>query len=161
MRFVTKLQKPLMLLFLFCLLPLGALAQNFIKGTINDESGNPVIGATIKVLGTNDGTVTDLDGNFSVKAKPNATLSISYVGYVTKKVSTGGGAKPINVVLVEDNTTLNDLVVIGYGTAKRSDISGSVASIDAGKMMKKAPINLADGLKGSAPGVLVTSPQQR
>ena len=161
MRFVTKLHKPLVLLFLFCLLPLGALAQNFIKGTVNDESGNPVIGATIKVLGTNDGTVTDLDGNCSVKAKPNATLSISIVGYVTKKVSTGGGAKPINVVLVEDNTTLNDLVVIGYGTAKRSDISGSVASIDAGKMMKKAPINLADGLKGSAPGVLVTSPQQR
>ena len=87
MRFVTKLQKPLVLLFLFCLLPLGALAQNIVKGTVNDENGDPVIGATVRVLGTNTGTVTDLDGHFQVSVTQDAQLSISYIGYGTEKVS--------------------------------------------------------------------------
>ncbi len=151
-----SLQKPLVLLFLFCMLPFGmATAQNVIKGTVNDESGEPVIGATVKVQGTNEGAITDFDGNFTVKAASNATLNISYVGYVTQAVKVAGKSN-IAVVLKEDNTTLNDVVVIGYGTAKRSDISGSVASVDAAAMMKKVPINLADGLKGAAPGVIVT-----
>lgn len=151
-----SLQKPLVLLFLFCMLPFGmAMAQNVIKGTVNDESGEPVIGATVKVQGTNEGAITDFDGNFTVKAASNATLNISYVGYVTQTVKVAGKSN-IAVVLKEDNTTLNDVVVIGYGTAKRSDISGSVASVDAAAMMKKVPINLADGLKGAAPGVIVT-----
>ena len=94
MGFVTKLQKPLMLLFLFCLFPLGISAQNIVKGLVNDENGDPVIGATVRVLGTNTGTVTDLDGHFQVSAAPNAQLSISYVGYETQKVSVGGGQKP-------------------------------------------------------------------
>ncbi|MGM9712895.1 MAG: SusC/RagA family TonB-linked outer membrane protein [Prevotella sp.] len=156
MRFVKSLQKPLVLVFLFCLLPLGAWAQNIVKGTVNDESGSPVIGATIKVAGTNEGALSDISGAFAVKADRNATLSISYIGYVTQKVSVNGRTD-IVVVLKEDNTTLSDVVVIGYGTAKRSDISGSVASVDADKMLKKTPVNLADGLKGAAPGVLVTS----
>ena len=97
MGFVTKLQKPLVLLFLFCLLPLGALAQNLIKGTVNDENGDPVIGATVRVLGTNTGTVTDLDGHFQVNATPNAQLSVSYIGYGTETVKVGG-AKNLTIV---------------------------------------------------------------
>ena len=81
---IKSLEKPLMLLFLLCLFPLGALAQSLVRGTVNDEAGEPVIGATVKVLGTNEGAITDFNGNFSVKAASNATLSISYVGYETQ-----------------------------------------------------------------------------
>ena len=154
-RKINSIQKPLVLLFLLCLFPMGALAQSIVKGIVSDEAGEPVIGATVKVQGSNEGAITDFDGNYSVKAASNATLSFSYVGYVTQTVNVGGRST-INITLKEDNTTLNDVVVIGYGTAKRSDISGSVASVDAAAMMKKVPINLADGLKGIAPGVIVT-----
>lgn len=81
------IEKPLVLLFLLCLFPLGISAQSLVKGLVSDESGEPVIGATVRVLGTNDGTVTDLDGRFQVTAKQ---ISISYIGYVTQKVNVGG-----------------------------------------------------------------------
>ena len=87
------IEKPLVLLFLLCLFPLGISAQSIVKGIVSDESGEPVIGATIRVVGTNEGTVTDLDGNFQVSAKSNAQLSVSYIGYVTQKVNVGGGTK--------------------------------------------------------------------
>jgi len=73
------LEKPLVLLFLLCMFPLGALAQSLVKGTVFDESGGPIIGATVKVQGSNEGAITDFNGNFSVKAASNATLVISYV----------------------------------------------------------------------------------
>ena len=154
-RKIKSLQKPLVFLFLLCLFPLGAMAQSIVKGTVSDESGEPVIGATVKVQGTNEGAITDFDGNFSVNAASNATLSVSYVGYVTQQVSVSGRSN-IAIVLKEDNTTLNDVVVIGYGTMKKSDISGSVASVNAAEMMKRAPTNIAQGLQGAAPGVMVT-----
>ena len=154
-RKINSIQKPLVLLFLLCLFPLGALAQSIVKGTVSDESGEPVIGATVKVQGSNEGAITDFDGNYSVKAASNATISFSYVGYVTQEVNVGGRST-INITLKEDNTTLNDVVVIGYGTMKKSDISGSVASVSAADMMKRAPTNIAQGLQGAAPGVIVT-----
>ena len=108
-----SLQKHFVLLFLFCAIPFGmSFAQSTIKGTVNDETGEPVIGASVKVQGTNEGAITDLDGNFTVKASSDATLAISYVGYVTQTVKVGGKTN-ITVTLVEDNTTLNDVVVIG------------------------------------------------
>ena len=149
------LQKTLGLLFLLCMLPLAMSAQSVIQGTVNDESGEPIIGATVKVQGSNVATVTDFDGNFSIKAASNAVLNVSYVGYVAQQVKVNG-KNNLAITLQEDVNTLNDVVVIGYGTAKRSDISGSVHSVDAAAMMKKIPINLADGLKGTAPGVIVT-----
>ncbi len=90
MRNLKMIEKPLVLLFLLCLFPLGISAQSIVKGIVSDESGEPVIGATIRVVGTNEGTVTDLDGNFQVSAKSNAQLSVSYIGYVTQKVNVGG-----------------------------------------------------------------------
>ena len=150
-----SLQKPLVLLFLFCLLPLGALAQSIVKGTVNDEAGEPVIGASVKVVGTNTGAVTDLNGKFSVSAPQTGRLEISYVGYITQKVSIGG-RQNITITLKEDAQTLSDVVVIGYGTMKKSDISGSVASISAEQMMRRTPTNIAQGLQGAAPGVMVT-----
>ena len=122
------LQKPLALLFLLCLFPMGALAQGLVKGTVNDEAGEPIIGATVKVDGTSAGTITDFNGNFSVQAASNATLSISYVGYVPQQVNVGGRSN-IAITLVEDNTTLNDVVVIGYGTMKKKLVTGATVQV--------------------------------
>ena len=145
-----------MLLFLLCLFPVGISAQSIVKGIVNDESGEPVIGATIRVVGTKEGAITDFNGNFQISAASNAKLNVTYVGYIPQTVNVGE-RKNINITLKEDASTLNDVVVIGYGTAKRSDISGSIASVDTRSMMKKSPINIADGLKGAAPGVIVTT----
>ena len=135
---------------------MGALAQNVVKGTVNDEAGEPVIGATVKVQGTQQGSITDFDGKFSIQAASNATLEISYVGYVTQKVKVAGKSD-ITVVLKEDAQMLNDVVVIGYGTMKKSDISGSVATINKEQMERKVPVNVAQALQGAAAGVMVTS----
>ena len=144
-----------MALFLLCLFPLGAMAQSIVKGTVNDEAGEPVIGATVKVVGAQSGAITDFNGNFSVEAGSNATLEVSYVGYVTEKVKVGG-RNNITVVMREDAQMLDNVVVIGYGTMKKSDITGSVVSVNTEDMMKRAPINVAQGLQGAAPGVIVT-----
>ena len=124
-----SLQKPLMALFL--------------------------LGATVKVVGAQSGAITDFNGNFSVEAGSNATLEVSYVGYVTEKVKVGG-RNNITVVMREDAQMLDNVVVIGYGTMKKSDITGSVVSVNTEDMMKRAPINVAQGLQGAAPGVIVT-----
>ncbi|MCR4583007.1 MAG: carboxypeptidase-like regulatory domain-containing protein, partial [Prevotella sp.] len=119
---MKSLQKPLVFLFLLCLFPMGAMAQSVIKGTVNDEAGEPVIGATVKVDGTKTGAITDFNGKYTVEAAPTATLTFSYVGYETQKVKVNG-RNTIDVTMKEDATTLNDIVVVGYGTMKKSDIS--------------------------------------
>ena len=151
-----SLQKPLMALFLLCLFPLGAMAQSVVKGTVNDEAGEPVIGATVKVEGTQTGAITDFNGNFSIEAGSNATLEISYVGYVAQQVKVAG-KNNIEITLKEDSQMLNDVVVIGYGTMKKSDISGSVATINKEQMERKVPVNVAQALQGAAAGVMVTN----
>ena len=135
---------------------MGALAQNVVKGTVNDEAGEPIIGATVKVQGSQQGSITDFDGKFSIQAASNATLEISYVGYVPQKVKVAGQSD-ITVVLKEDAQMLNDVVVIGYGTMKKSDISGSVATINKEQMERKVPVNVAQALQGAAAGVMVTN----
>ncbi|MBR2102411.1 MAG: TonB-dependent receptor [Prevotella sp.] len=152
---IKNLQKPFLWLFLLCLLPLGAMAQSTVRGTVNDESGQPIIGATVRVQGTNEGAITDLNGNFTVKAVTTATLNVSYVGYIAQKVNLNGRSN-VTIVLKEDNTTLNDVVVIGYGTMKKSDISGSVATVDQDAVMKRIPTNVGQALQGAAAGVMVT-----
>ena len=151
-----SLEKPLVFLFLLCLFPLGAMAQSVVKGTVNDEAGEPIIGATVKVQGSNDGAITDFNGNFSVQAASNATLNVSYVGYVAQTIKVNGRSN-ITIVLKEDAQVLNDVVVIGYGTMKKSDISGSVATINKEQMERKVPVNVAQALQGAAAGVMVTN----
>ena len=151
-----KLQKTLGLLFLFCMLPLSmASAQSVVKGTVNDEAGEPVIGATVKVQGSNDGTITDFNGNFSVNAASNATLVISYVGYVTQQVQVGGRSN-INITLVEDNTTLNDVVVIGYGTMKKKLVTGATVQVKGDDIAKLNTTNALEAMQSSTPGVQIT-----
>ena len=150
-----SLQKPLVTLFLLCLLPMGAMAQSLVKGTVNDEAGEPIIGATVKVQGTQTGAITDFNGNFQLEAASNATLEVSYVGYVSQKVKVNGQSN-IKVVLKEDALMLDNVVVVGYGTMKKSDITGSVVSVNTEDIMKKSPVNVSQALQGAAPGVIVT-----
>jgi TonB-linked SusC/RagA family outer membrane protein len=150
-----SLQKQLVLLFLFCAIPFGmSFAQSTIKGTVNDELGEPVIGASVKVQGTNDGSITDLDGNFTVKADPNATLQITYVGYVTETIKLGGKTD-ITVVLKEDNTTLNDVVVIGYGVQKKKLVTGATVQVKGDDIAKLSTTDAFTALQGQTPGVMI------
>src|SRR5574344_2023914 len=154
MGFVTKLQKPLVLLFLFCLLPLGALAQNLIKGTVNDQSGEAIIGATVKVSGSQKGAITDLNGNFSIQAAPNATLTISFVGYETQRVNVNG-RNQISIVLKEDSKLIDEVVVVGYGVQKKSDLTGAVASIKSDDIKGLSTTDAGAALQGKAAGVQI------
>ena len=151
-----SLQKPLALVFLFllCLSPSGVMAQS-VTGTVNDEAGEPIIGATVKVQGSNAGAITDFNGNFSIQAASNATLSISYVGYVTQQVNVGGRSN-ITVTLVEDNTTLNDVVVIGYGTMKKKLVTGATVQVKGEDIAKLNTTNALEAMQSSTPGVQIT-----
>jgi outer membrane receptor protein involved in Fe transport len=155
MKYFKSMKKPLLLLFLFCLVPLGISAQSIIKGVVKDVAGDPIIGATVRVVGTQVGAVTDLDGNFSVQASTQSTLQISYVGYESQTVKVAGRTN-IAVTLKEEANTLNDVVVVGYGTMKKSDISGSITTVDQEAVMKRMPQNIGQALQGSAAGVMVT-----
>lgn len=104
-----KLDRAFLILFILSLFSLSALAQS-VKGIVKDQAGDAIIGATVKVVGTKTGAITDADGQFTVKAGANSTLSVTYVGYTTKRVAVNG-KNNIVIVLDEDNTTLNDLVV--------------------------------------------------
>ncbi len=155
MSFFKALGKPFMMLFLVSCLSLSAWAQGTVKGTVVDENGEPVVGATVRVNGTQAGSITDLNGAFSVSASPQATLSISYVGFEPQQVRVAG-RQQVNVVLKEDAATLKDVVVVGYGTMKKSDISGSVATVDQEAVMKRVPTNIGQALQGAAAGVQVS-----
>ncbi|MBR3472439.1 MAG: TonB-dependent receptor [Prevotella sp.] len=126
-----------------------------VTGVVSDAMG-PVIGATVMEKGTNNGVVTDMDGNFSIMVKPGATLQVSYVGYVTREVKVGN-ASTLSISLEEDNTSLDEVVVVGYGTMKKSDISG--ASVSMGESAVKGSIitSLDQSLQGRAAGVTAVS----
>lgn len=149
-----SLQKPLLALFLLCLFPLGALAQSLIKGTVKDVSGEPIIGASVKIQGAKSGVITDFDGNFSITASNNATLIISYIGYSTETVKLNG-RNNISVTLTEDTQSLNDVVVIGYGVQRKSDLTGAVASVKSEDLKNLSTADAAAALQGKVSGVNV------
>ena len=126
-----------------------------ISGIITDEKGELIIGANIAVVGTTIGIISDMDGKYELEVPEGAEVKVSYIGYnpqsfkVTQKTS-------YNIVLKEDSEMIDEVVVVGYGTIKKSDISGSVVSVDKEQMMKRNPLNLAQGLQGSAAGVMVS-----
>ena len=121
-------------------------------GHVEDSQG-PLIGATVMEKGTNNGTVTDFEGNFSLNVKPGATLVISYVGYESQEVKAGAN---VHVNLKEDGHVVNEVVVIGYGTQRREAVTGSVANIGGEKLNQIAASNAAQALQGRVAGVLMT-----
>ena len=152
---LKSLQKPLAILSMLCLFSLGAMAQGTVKGTVIDEAGEPVIGASVQVQGAKTGAVTDFNGNFSVQAASNATLLISYVGYVTETVNVNGRSN-INVTLKEDVTTLNDVVVIGYGVQKKKLVTGATVQVKGDDIAKLNTTNALEAMQSSTPGVQIT-----
>ena len=138
-----------------------AQAQNItVKGTVVDPTGEPLIGATIKVKGSATGTVTDLDGNFELKAASNAILEVSYVGYQPREVAVNGRAIIDAIQLDDDRKALEQVVVVGYGTQKKADLSGSVAIVNAEEMKKASNSNISTMLEGKVPGVQITTDGQ-
>ena len=135
-----------------------AFAQNqTVRGRVTDEAGTPVVGAGIMVQGTTVGTVSDLDGMYVLNQVPtNAVLEFSSIGYESQTVAVAGSSV-INVVLREDTLLLDDVVVIGYGTQKKSVVTASIAKVSDDLLEKTSSIRVDDALKGLAAGVTVTS----
>lgn len=143
------------MMLVMSLVPLMASADDFmtVKGQVVDEHGEPLIGATVQMKGTTVGGVSDLDGNFVVQVNKGATLVFTYVGYTTQEVK---AAPTMKVVMKEDNHTLNEVVVVGYGTMKRSDITGSVVSVKGDDMQQTSAATMDQMLQGRAAGIQLT-----
>ena len=157
MRKLEKLgtwSRSLLILSILCFFAICAQAQT-VSGVVQDESGEPIIGASVKVQGSKEGSVTDFNGKFSVKAASNATLSISYVGYTTQQVNVGGRSN-ITVTLVEDNTTLEDVVVIGYGVQKKKLVTGATVQVKGDEIAKLNTTNALEAMQSSTPGGQIT-----
>lgn len=140
---------------------LGVSAQNkTVGGTVVDDSGMPIIGASVVVKGTTNGTITDLDGNFTLTNVPaNGTIEVSYVGYQTQDIAVAGKNR-IAVTLKEDSELLDEVVVVGYGTQKKSDVTGAMARVGE-KELKAMPVrNALEGMQGKTAGVDITSNQR-
>ena len=136
-------------------LSVSAFAQSTITGQVKDATGEPVIGASVLINGTSNGTVTDLDGNFSISVQPGATLTISYIGFQKQQVAATNG---MVITLKEDQAQqMNEVVVIGYGAVKKSDLTGSVTALKPDSKNKGLVVNAQDMLAGKVAGVSVTS----
>ena len=145
-------------LLLCLLLVVGSVkAQNVTKGTVTDANGDPVIGATVMEKGNQqNATVTDYDGNFSLKVSGKNPIVVSYIGMKPKTVDIKGKSQ-VNIKLEEDNTMLNDIVVIGYGTVRKKDLTGSVASLSADKVAEIPVSNVGEAMTGKLAGVNITT----
>lgn len=145
-----------LLLAMICM-GMTVMAQTTVTGNIVDvATGDPVIGASVLEMGTTNGTITDFDGNFSIRVSQGATLSISYMGYKTQEIAVGNQTV-IKVRLGEDNELLDEVVVVGYGVVKKNDATGSVTAIKPDEMNKGLVTNAQDMMTGKIAGVNVTS----
>ena len=153
----VKFRMPLRMLALLCVIFLSAtaFAQNItVKGNVKDATGEPIIGATVRAAGQDGGVITDFDGNFTLSVKQGTQLTVSYIGYQDQKVA---AAPQLSITLQDASQNLNEVVVIGYGVAKKSDLTGSVAALRPDSKNKGVVVNPQDMLEGKVAGVSVTS----
>lgn len=146
------MSKKILFLF-FCVFALAVHSQNVvIKGSVTDVNQEPLLGVNIKVKGTTTGTITDIDGNFSINGPKGATLVVSYIGMVTQEVQYKG--QPLKIVLKDDAQALEEVVVVGYGTMRKKDLTGSVVQVRPDKIANENPKTVQDILRGT-PGLAV------
>ena len=145
-----KMPLRMLVLMLGLFLSVGAFAQISVNGHVKDAQGEPIIGATVRVANTQTATITDFDGNFTLKANAGADLVISYIGYQNATVK---AASKVEVVLQDDQTVLENVVVIGYGRARKTDLTGSVTAMKPDEMSKGITNNASDMLVGKVAGV--------
>ncbi|MBO4827315.1 MAG: TonB-dependent receptor plug domain-containing protein, partial [Prevotella sp.] len=142
--------------FMFCLLcSTMAFAQSKVSGVVTDNQGEPLIGVTVMEVGTQNGAVTDMDGRYSISVAQGKSLQFSYVGYTTQTLRVSGSQ--MNVVLEEDNKTLNEVVVVGYGTMRRKDVTSSITTVKAEDLNRGVFTDPASMLQGKVAGLVVTS----
>lgn len=134
----------------------GAQQKDFlVTGIVKDENGEPIIGANIQVVGKSAGTIVDMNGRFSISASANSTLQITYIGYQTQTVNIGE-QRNINIILQEDNAQLDEVVVVGYGTMKKKDLTGSVTAVKGDELAARRTTQLSTALQGALSGVMVS-----
>lgn len=154
---MTKFTRCLFLL-MFMVCASAAYAQGLkVSGTVVDDMGEPVIGASVTVQGTTNGCVTDIDGKYTLtKVAKNATLVFTYIGFTQQNVSVNGRTS-LNVTMKEDQKTLDELVVVGYGSMKKSDLTGAMSRITSKQIQERPVQNALQAMQGKTPGVDVTS----
>ena len=130
--------------------------QRTVTGTVVDATGEPVIGANITVKGTTVGTVSDMDGKYSIQASPGSVIQVSYIGYLTQEIVVGNKSV-IDVRLVENQQALDEVVVVGYGTQKKVNLTGAVSSVKVDeKITNRSLTNVSSGLSVLVPGLAVS-----
>ena len=135
-----------------------AMAQSKVQGKVVDATGEPIIGASVKVKGTATGTVTDLDGNFTLNnVADNSKLEISYVGFYTQTVNAGSN---VNITLEEDKQLLDEVVVVGYGVQRKSDVTGALTRVGEEQLNNRPVTSAIEALQGKAAGVDITSSER-
>lgn len=151
-----RIYRTILTLLLGLFLSAGAYAQQIsVKGTVKDQNGEPVIGANVLVKGTTNGVITDVDGKFALQTTEKDVLEISFLGYKTQEVK--ASSKPITIILQEDAELLDEVVVIGYGTSRKEDLSTAVSTVKMDDKLKSRPANLGSYLQGQMPGVMIQS----
>ena len=150
----------MVLSLLLLALPVWAGAQQ-VTGVVQDVNGEPMIGVSVVIYGTTQGTITDYDGRFNVPAKATDQLVFSYIGYKTQYVKVLNRTA-INVTMEEDNEVLEEVVVVGYDTQKKANLTGAVASVNVEEQLDGRPItNVGNGLQGAVSGLTVTNSSGR
>ena len=160
LRRLEKFQR-LFFVALLSVLAVGAFAQSkTVSGTVLDKTGESVIGASVVVKGTTNGTITDFDGKFTLQNVPdNGTIQVSFVGYKTVDIQVKGQST-VKIILEEDTETLDEVVVVGYGVQKKSDVTGAMARVGSEELNTRPVNNAFEALQGKAAGVDITSSER-
>lgn len=142
----------------FMMIGITSFSQNImkdIKGIVCDENGEPIIGASVMVKGTSNGTISDMDGNFNLSVPEKSIIVVSFVGYKTQEIKTNSSKSDFRIVMSDDAELLEEVVVVGYGVQKKSDLTSAVASVKADELASTSVTSLDQGLQGRAAGVVV------